>query len=100
MHDCGTVSPTHQVAYVWTRVYIKCFSRTQVKWTNEKGNQLYFYMTSGNDIMFRSVTEKDSGYYTCHGTLDDSGRSFQASSHLIVGCEHSPIEHSMIIHYW
>ena len=79
----GSVSPKRQAAYWWSTVYIRCHSKSPVKWKTQTGKVLT--SDSENVLVLKNVMEKDSGYYICEGTLDDRGRTFRAASELMVG---------------
>ena len=77
------MSPKRQAAYWFSTVYIMCHSKSPVKWKTQKGKRLISY--SQNVLVLNNVMEKDSGYYICEGTVDDSGRTFRAASEVLVG---------------
>ena len=71
--------------YIGSSVLIICYSNDPVIWTingmaiTHKRNG-----TMNSIIEIRKVTEKDSGKYTCNGTINSSGDQFVATSQLLV----------------
>lgn len=64
-------------------MYIKCYSKTPVTWTTEKGFPLR--LVSNNVLALLTVTEKDSGYYICQGTVNSLGETFKAAAEVLIG---------------
>ena len=79
----GTVSPEIQVVYTGSFYpYITCYSATPVKWEKDGRN---IASVLENILEFPHIEQKDSGQYTCHGTLENGNETFEAHSTILVG---------------
>ena len=80
----GTVLPAYQLAYEGDNLFIRCFSETEPTWTKD-GKILQLFSVLGS-LALSNVKQKDSGIYTCNGSLSTSGDSmFTATYTLLVG---------------
>lgn len=79
------IFPEHQIAYIGSRTEISCFSDIEPKWVKDKMD-VAPTMYSFNFILFKDVSEKDSGDYICGGR-NFEGFFFAASTLLVAGRE-------------
>ena len=80
----GTVLPAYQLAYEGDNVLIRCFSETEPTWT--KDGKIHNFFSVLGTLTLTNVQEKDSGTYTCHGSLSISDDAmFTATYTLLVG---------------
>ena len=63
----GTVLPAYQLAYEGDHVLSICFSEIEPSWSKD-GKLLQLFSVLGT-LTLTNVQEKDSGIYTCHGTM-------------------------------
>lgn len=78
----GTIKPAHQVVYENSIVQINCVSNGRKHWT--KNDERLVTEVYGENIRIMTATAKHIGVYVCQGSLD-MGRSFTATSTLLVG---------------
>ena len=77
----GTVEPIRLGVLKGTsNISINCYSNGKVQWFKEKKKLKH----SSNTLKLKNLKMKDSGYYSCHGSLGNNA-SFIAQSEVLVG---------------
>ena len=86
IHAIGDVRPKVQAVFSGDSTLIECHSYTPVTWTR---NGILIKSESevsiDHHLEFENVTEKESGNYSCRGTRNIYGDSFEATAVILVG---------------
>lgn len=96
MEPYGTVFPMSQALYEGSRVVIICHSWTTPKWSRY-GNKVSNHIAINNVVIVQHITESDSGWYNCQGTLDSDGTEFEAMSEVLVGGTYTKCIHDIFL---
>ena len=76
------IKPTHQVVYNNTKAEILCYTFDIPKWKTPRGS-ITSKFNKGAMLIFKKLSKKQSGTYTCEG-YDINNIKFTAHSELLV----------------